>query len=210
MSRPSALASRSRRDFLIQSGLAGAAFALPIPIQGPEEQALRPTLWLAVYPDGRIVFSAAKLEMGQGILTALSVLVAEELDVDPASIQVRIPSTDELPAHKDPLETSSSRSVASCWRPVRVAAACVREMLVAAAARSWAVPSLECRAEKGTVTHVPSGRQRSYGELASSAAREGPGIAAPQAARPFPIHRQADVPNRSSGRRPWAPSLRVR
>jgi isoquinoline 1-oxidoreductase beta subunit len=172
MSRLSALASRSRRDFLIQSGLAGAAFALPIPIRGTEEQALRPTLWLAVYPDGRIVCSAAKLEMGQGILTALSVLVAEELDVDPASIQVRIPSTDELPAHKDPLETSSSRSVASCWRPVRVGAACVREMLVAAAARAWAVPSLECRAEKGTVTHVPSGRQRSYGELASSAARE--------------------------------------
>ena len=172
MSRPSALATRSRREFLIQSGLAGAAFAFPIPIGEPEEQVLRPTLWLAVYPDGRIVMSAAKLEMGQGILTALRVLVAEELAVDPTSIQVRFPSTDELPAHGDALGTTSSRSVTKSWRPVRVGAASVREMLVAAAARSWAVPSIECRAEKATVTHVPSGRQRSYGELASAAARE--------------------------------------
>ena len=174
MSRTNAVASRSRREFLVQSGLAGAALVFPIAVSGrePDEQSLRPTLWLAVHPDGRIVFTATKLEMGQGILTALSVLVAEELDVAPASVEVRIPSTDELPAHQNPLETSSSRSVASSWRPVRAAAACVREMLVAAAARSWDVPSAECRAEAGAVTHIPSGRRRSYAGLASAAAKE--------------------------------------
>jgi len=166
---------RSRREFLLQSGLAGAAIVLPIRTRGQaggSASPLRPSRWLALYPDGRVVMTAAKLEMGQGIFTALALMAAEELDLDPASIEVRIPSTDEFPDDSVRLDTHSSRSVSTCWLPVRSAAASVREMLLAAAARSWGVPVGECRAESGAVAHAATGRRSTYAELASPAALE--------------------------------------
>ncbi|HET7294853.1 MAG TPA: molybdopterin cofactor-binding domain-containing protein, partial [Vicinamibacteria bacterium] len=168
------MGARSRREFLVASGLAGAALVLPIAVRGGASgpEVLAPSLWLGVHPDGRIVFAGTKLEMGQGILTALAVLVAEELEVDPSAIDVRFPSTDELAGRERLLETSSSSSVTKSWRPVRLAAAGAREMLVAAAARSWGAPPAECRAESAGVTHLPSGRRLTYGALASAAARE--------------------------------------
>jgi len=138
-----------------------------------ETAPLRPNVWLALFPDGRLVLTAAKMEMGQGILTALAVMVAEELDLDPAGIEVRLPATSEFSERGAiRLDTHSSRSVSSCFRPMRTAAAALRGMLVAAAARAWGVPVEQCRVADGSVTHPPSGRRLSFGELAALAARE--------------------------------------
>jgi len=166
--------SESRRDFLKLSGLAGAGLVVRLPFltaaatptagAGP----FAPNQWLRVGTDGRVTLVVARTEMGQGVRTALSMILADELDADWASVSVEQASTG--PLYTD-MNTGGSDSVESSWMPLRRAAAAARSMLVAAAAQSWNVAVESCQAERGSVVHAPTDRRLSYGSLATAAAR---------------------------------------
>ena len=177
----------SRRDFLLLASLSGAALLVRAdrPPVDPEPPApFAPNLWIAVHGDGTVEFSVTRLEMGQGIRTGLTLLVAEELAVAPQLIRLRTPSTAEVPDFGEILHTASSISISEHWRPLRRASAAAREMLVAAAATEWGVSTAECTVGDGRVEHPASGRRRGYGELAAAAARlpvpENPRLKPPQ------------------------------
>ena len=177
--------SSSRRDFLLLGSLAGASLLLRCKRAEPgapraSGEVERLNFWLAIHPDGAVELRATKLEMGQGIWTTLAVIAAEELEVEPSSVRLVVPSTEEVrraPAaekieRQDKLlDTGSSVSLVRSWLPVRTAAAAAREMLVAAAAGAWGVAPSECRAEGGRLLHAASGRSGGYGEVAAAAAR---------------------------------------
>src|SRR5438132_8158004 len=105
--------------------------------------------------------------MGQGVKTAMPMIVAEELEADWTRVQVA--QADADPAYGDQF-TVGSRSVRSGFEPLRKAGAAAREMLIGAAALSWNVPREACRARNGMVEHVPTGRRLGYGDLAARAA----------------------------------------
>lgn len=140
---------------------AGAVTSKPVPFQ--------PNAWIRIDTDGSTAIVVAESEMGQGVLTSMSMLVAEELEVDWKQVQVRQAPVDPAYGWQG---TGGSTSVRHGWQPLREAGAAAREMLVAAAARRWQVPQGECRARKGVIVHGPSGRRASYGALAPLAARE--------------------------------------
>lgn len=133
----------------------------------------RPNPWLRLDRSGRITLLIDRAEMGQGVVTGLTMLVAEELETDVAQIH-----TEFAPAHPDyrntlfnEQTTGGSTSIRSAWQSLRQAAADTRERLIAAAAKIWDVEHATCRAEKGTVIHPDSGRYLAYGELIDVAAR---------------------------------------
>ncbi len=173
--------SASRRDFLKTAGLGGALLLLRVPMQGgadagtpgpalsPGSPAGRfgPNKWITVAPDGRITLIAPRSEMGQGARTALAMILAEELEADWKSVVLE----HAIPGLRfTGMRTSGSSSVSDAWRSLRVAGAAAREMLRTAAANVWAVPLEECRAENGTIRHLPTGRTRRYGDLVEAAA----------------------------------------
>jgi isoquinoline 1-oxidoreductase subunit beta len=162
--------SPSRRDFLRMSTLAGAGLVIRVPLAAAGAgETFAPNQWLRVAPDGKVTLVVARSEMGQGVRTALAMILADELEADWASVAIEQASPG--PSYTD-MNTGGSDSIESSWLPLRRAAAAARAMLVAAAARGWSVEEGSCRAEKGSVVHVPTGRRLSYGRLASAAARE--------------------------------------
>ncbi|MDQ1348908.1 MAG: isoquinoline 1-oxidoreductase subunit beta, partial [Acidobacteriota bacterium] len=179
----------SRREFLVLASLSGAALVLqscrsPLPPDATGAAAaagaFRPDLWLSILPDGSVEFAVTRLEMGQGIRTGLTILVAEELAMAPERIRLRSPTTAELPEAGVILETGSSDSTSDHWVPLREAAAAAREMLVAAAAARWQVEPGACALVDGRVVHrdgardvrgVRGVRSIGIGELAAEAAR---------------------------------------
>jgi isoquinoline 1-oxidoreductase beta subunit len=166
----------SRREFVkAGAALSGLVVALQLPAYartavgaiarlGPT---LSPAAFLQIAPDGTVTFWLSKCEMGQGVRSALPMIVAEELDVAPESIRVEQASAD--PKYGDQA-TGGSSSISSLWEPLRKASAQAREMLVGAAARTWGVPASECATGQGFVRHEPSGRRLSYGALVPVAA----------------------------------------
>ena len=135
----------SRRDFLRVGAIGGAALCLEIPLLscGPRAASrFAPNPWLRVFPDGRVTLVVARSEMGQGVRTSLAMILAEELDADWASVSIEQASPG--PDYGN-LNTGGSDSVASAWRPLRMAAAAAREMLLEAAARTWKVERSSCR-----------------------------------------------------------------
>ena len=111
-------------------------------------------------------------EMGQGALTAIAMLVAEELEVDPTTIRTEMaPGDDKLYGHPILVEqlTGGSLSIRGAWKQMRQAGAATRIVLVTAAARGWSVDPATCRAEAGHVIHRPSGRRVAYGDLVERA-----------------------------------------
>lgn len=129
--------------------------------------------WVRIAPDNRVTVLIAQSEMGQGVLTALSMLLAEELEVDWQLVAAEMAPS--LPAYATKRGgrrvTGNSDSVTSFFEPMRRAGAAAREMLVAAAAARWLVPVEQCRARLGVVSHSASGRHATYGELVSAAAQ---------------------------------------
>jgi Molybdopterin-binding domain of aldehyde dehydrogenase len=111
--------------------------------------------------------------MGQGIYTSLSMLIAEELEVDLDQVRIEHAPPDKK-LYTNPLlglqATGGSTSVRAAWEPLRRAGATARSMLVSAAAETWNVNTNSCQAEKGTVIHLPTGRKLIYGVLADKAA----------------------------------------
>lgn len=132
-----------------------------------------PNAWLRITPDGRVTVVCGSAEMGQGVLTAIPMLVAEELDADWNSVRVEQAPVDK--SYANPMfgmqATGGSTTVRAHWEPLRQAGAAAREMLVAAAAAQWKLPAGECRTEAGQVIHA-SGRKLAYGALVDAAARQ--------------------------------------
>jgi isoquinoline 1-oxidoreductase beta subunit len=167
-----------RRAFLKTGAAAGAGlcigFHLPASADDPAQQQEKKTpnpfdAWVHVSPDNRVTLVLEKSEMGQGIMTALPMILAEELCVDWKKVGVEQAPTDpDVYNHG----TGGSGSVSSCWLPMRRAGAAAREMLVAAAAARWNVNPNTCSAQDGGVLHGSRKNFLSYGELAEEAAKQ--------------------------------------
>ena len=171
----------SRRDFVVvltatggglmlgwrvgdASGTATAATAPP---------GFAPNAFIRIGRDGRVTMIIGQVEMGQGMYTAMPMLLAEELEVGLDQVQLEhAPPDDKL--YANPLVgfqmTGASSSVKFLYEPMRRAGAAARSMLVAAAAQTWNVDAASCRAHRGVVTHTPTGRKLAYGALADRAA----------------------------------------
>ena len=166
-----------RRAFLRLTGLAGGGLVLALHLgeishlvggSAGSQAAFIPNVFLRISSDGSIVIYSQIPEMGQGVKTALPMIIAEELDADWSHVQVeQSPINEEVYGRQ---RAGGSRSIASSWDPLRQAGAVARAMLVAAAAREWGVSPKACLTEKSTVVHPPSGRRLGYGELADRAA----------------------------------------
>jgi len=168
-----------RRAFLIGAGAAGGlliAFgARPVlavePVAataGTPPPSFHPNPFLEIGTDGAVTLWAKNPEIGQGVKTALPMIVAEELEIDWESVRIVQADLDESFGDQ---AAGGSDAVRSNWQPLREAGAMGRTLLVTAAARRWGVEPASCAAEHGTVRHVPSGRVLRYGELAAEAAR---------------------------------------
>ncbi|MEW6265837.1 MAG: xanthine dehydrogenase family protein molybdopterin-binding subunit [Thermodesulfobacteriota bacterium] len=131
-----------------------------------------PNAWVRVGLDGWVTVRVNHTELGQGIATALPMIVAEELEADWDRVRFEIAPAEAV--YKNPdfgtQMTAGSTSVRTSWEPLRQAGAVAREMLRSAAASTWGVPLAECRASQGRVRHDPSGRELEYGKLALKAA----------------------------------------
>ncbi|MFF5449396.1 molybdopterin cofactor-binding domain-containing protein [Streptomyces sp. NPDC012888] len=134
-------------------------------------------LVLTVETDGTATFRLPREEVGQGLTTAVAMLVAEELDLPPAAVRVEL--EDARPELLFNQLTGSSNSVRSLYGPVRRTAAAARARLVAAAAARWNLPAAGLTTADGAV-RAPDGRSAPYGTLAVAAAD--PGLAVPAAA----------------------------
>ena len=160
----------NRREFLETGVAAGASlligFHLPAFDRGAAKP-FKPNAWIEIRPDGVVTIWTGRSEMGQGVKTAMPMIVAEELEADWTRVQVA--QADADPAYGDQF-TVGSRSVRSGFEPLRQAGAAAREMLVGAAALTWKVPREACRARNGMVEHVATGRRLGYGDLAALAA----------------------------------------
>jgi len=163
-------ATINRREFLETGVAAGASlligFHLPAFDRGAAKP-FKPNAWIEIGPDGVVTIWTGRSEMGQGVKTAMPMIVAEELEADWTRVQVA--QADADPAYGDQF-TVGSRSVRSGFEPLRQAGAAAREMLVGAAALTWKVPREACRARNGMVEHVTTGRRLGYGDLAALAA----------------------------------------
>lgn len=129
----------------------------------------QPNAWIRIDPDSSVTIVVAESEMGQGVLTSMVMLVAEELEADWKLVRVQQAPVDPVFGWQG---TGGSTSVRQGWKPLREAGAAAREMLRTAAAREWQVPPTECVARNGEILHPNSGRRAGYGQLASLAARE--------------------------------------
>ena len=132
-----------------------------------------PNAFIRIGTDGRVTLIMNQVEMGQGTYTSMPMLLAEELEVGLDQVRLEhAPPDDKL--YANPLfgdqETGASTSVRAFYEPLRRAGASARTMLVAAAAATWNVDPASCRAQRGVVTHSPTGRALTYGALADKAA----------------------------------------
>jgi isoquinoline 1-oxidoreductase beta subunit len=165
----------SRRSFIAASaaGAAGFVLALRVPAFGLTSEvplgAFEPNAYIKIDEDGTVTLWVVRFEMGQGVRTALPMVLAEELDVEWSKVRIEQaqPGGRFAAVQMHPSGSDSSRDT---FPILRRAAASAREMLVSAAAARWSVDVADCEAERGVVTHRPSGRTLTYGELASSAA----------------------------------------
>ncbi len=170
-------ATLSRRSFIGAS--AGLVVGFHIPFAGAATPTATPEInaWVVVKPDDTIVIRIARSEMGQGTLTGLAQLVAEELEADWAKVTTEYPTPGQNLARKRAwgnFSTGGSRGIRESHDYVRKGGATARVMLVQAAADRWKVPASECSAASSVITHGPSGRTVSYGKVALDAAKLAP------------------------------------
>jgi isoquinoline 1-oxidoreductase beta subunit len=204
----------SRREFLALASAAGVLIGFRYNLaEATRPKSLPPfDAWIEIRPQGQVGLWVAKAEMGQGVFTALPMLLAEELDVDWS--QVRVQQCPIDPARYDHL-TVGSNSIASLWQPLRVAAARARVSLTRAAALRWRVSQDACHTESGTV--VGPDRQRlAYYELLSDARRLLPGIGDDVKLKPLEAfrvigrpHKRLDSPSKVDGSAGYGIDVRV-
>ncbi|MEW6664582.1 MAG: xanthine dehydrogenase family protein molybdopterin-binding subunit [Thermodesulfobacteriota bacterium] len=169
----------SRRGFLQTSAAAGGGlilgfcfpFADPSAVAAEPSGAFAPNAFIRIGRDGAVTFIINKSEMGQGVYTSLAMLLAEELECDWKRVRVEAAPVDPAYNHTQwgMQGTGGSTSVWSEWERLSRAGAAAREMLIAAAAKTWKVQPASCRAEKGRVIHK-SGKSLEYGKLVDKAA----------------------------------------
>jgi isoquinoline 1-oxidoreductase subunit beta len=159
----------SRRAFLATTAGAGGALVVGLTLYGRLHHTSSDTsqdpfnAWVRIHPDGQTQLVLNKSEMGQGVFTALPMILAEEAEIDFSRITV---------VQADNADgTGGSGSVWGSYQPLRQAGAQVREVLIAAAAHQWGVPATQCRARNSQVIHTPSGRALSYAALVKDARR---------------------------------------
>jgi isoquinoline 1-oxidoreductase subunit beta len=180
MTQMSSATKLTRRTMLKATAAAGGALVLTVSIprlnaalaaEPPADFALN--AFMRIDPDGKVTFTIPQVEMGQGIYTALSMILAEELDAPFDHVTaVAAPPNDKL--YANPLlgfqVTGGSTSVRAFWKPMRLAGATARAMLVQAAAAKWSVDPSSCRTENGEVFHDASAQKAAYGQLVQAAA----------------------------------------
>ena len=168
----------TRRRFLQSATLAGTALLVGFRFDGRRafaaDEVFAPNAFVRIAPDNTVTIVGKHLEMGQGSYTGLAVILAEELDADWAQVKVEAAPADVTRYNNlklGPMQaTGGSTSLANSWEQLRRAGATARAMLVEAAAQEWSVPAAEIIVDRGVVSHPPSGRQATFGELASKAA----------------------------------------
>jgi isoquinoline 1-oxidoreductase subunit beta len=175
------------RRALLTGGLAGGfvlAFHLPVravnePVQPPDDTSgkFAPNAFIRIDTAGKTTLVMPQVEMGQGIYTAVAMILAEELDADLKQVTLEhAPANEKLYANPafGIQATGGSTSVRVFWKPLRDAGASARAMLVQAAAQEWQVEPASCTTANGEVTHKESGRKLSYGALATAAGSQTP------------------------------------
>ena len=170
----------SRRSFLTSTAAAAGGLALGFHVPFPTEAAAQtPTTpeinaWVVIKPDDTVVVRIARVEMGQGTLTGLAQLVAEELECDWAKVTTEYPTPGQNVARNrvwGNFSTGGSRGVRDSHDYVRKGGAAARMMLVQAAANEWKVEPASCTVSKGVITHTASGRTTTYGKVAEAASK---------------------------------------
>ena len=170
----------TRRGFLKSGGAAALVVGFAMPAAGRAlagqpphgQRAFAPNAYLRITPDNKVRVISGSIEMGQGVFTAIPMLLAEELDADWSTVSVELAPTD--PAYNNPIfgiqATGGSTSVRGHWLPLPKAGAAAREVLVAAAAAQWKLEPASLRTDNGFVIG-PGGRHASYGSLVAAASR---------------------------------------
>jgi len=171
----------NRRTFVIGTAAVGTGLALglDIPFGGPTvaraaDGSPEVNAWVVVRPDDTVVIRIARSEMGQGTLTGLAQLVAEELECDWSKVTTEYPTPGQSVARKRPwgdFSTGGSRGIRASQEYVRKGGATARAMLIQAAANEWKIPASECSATNSVITHAPSRRTTTFGKVAEAAAR---------------------------------------
>src|SRR5262249_31361826 len=169
----------NRRDFLATGARGGAAliigFYLPwesaAKAEPQDQERALPNpfnTWIRINQQGQVTLIVEKSEMGQGVMTSLPMILADELEVEWSRVRVeQAPTNPKIYSHG----TGGSGSVLDSYLPLRQAAAAAREMLIATAAQRWSVPPETCRAERGGVIHGPRKNRLEYSELVEAAAK---------------------------------------
>src|SRR5262244_3306653 len=173
-----------RRSFVVSAAAVGGGLALglDLPFGGPQviraqDGSPEVNAWVVIRPDDTVVIRIARSEMGQGTLTGLAQLVAEELECDWSKVTTEYPTPGQNVARNrvwQNFSTGGSRGIRESNEYVRKGGAAARIMLVKAAADEWKVPAAEVTANNGVLTHTPSGRTTTYGKVAEAAAKVEP------------------------------------
>jgi isoquinoline 1-oxidoreductase subunit beta len=176
----------SRRAFVIGTAATGAGLALglDLPFGGPSivraaDGSPEVNAWVVIRPDDTVVIRIARSEMGQGTLTGLAQMVAEELECDWTKVTTEYPTPGQNVARKrawGDFSTGGSRGIRTSQDYVRKGGAVARTMLIQAAANDWKVPASECTAANSVITHTPSGKTTTYGKVAEAAAKLEPPV----------------------------------
>ena len=170
----------NRRTFVVSAAALGGGLALGMDIPlGPKvvraaDGSPEVTAWVVIRPDDTVVIRIARSEMGQGTMTGLAQLVAEELECDWSKVTTEFPTPGQNLARKrvwGDFFTAGSRGIRQSNDYVRKAGATARAMLIQAAANEWKVPAQECSASASVITHKPSGRTTTFGKVAEAAAK---------------------------------------
>src|SRR3954454_22873463 len=173
-----AYADLSRRNFLINSILAGGGLVLSVSLpfdqgRARNTESFAPNAFIRIGQDNQIVLTMPYVEMGQGTYTSIPMLIAEELEVKLSQVRLEhAPPSEKL--YANPLlgvqATGNSNAIRGAWKPLREAGAAARIMLMTAAANRWAVDPATCNAQEGEIVHTATGRRVRYGEIAQDAA----------------------------------------
>jgi isoquinoline 1-oxidoreductase beta subunit len=173
----------NRRSFVVGGAAAGGGLALGFSLPfGPQvvraaDGSPEVNAWVVIKPDDTIVIRVARSEMGQGTLTGLAQLVAEELECDWSKVTTEFPTPGQNLARKrvwGNMTSTGSQGIRQSNEYVRQGGAAARLMLIQAAANEWKVPASECNASNSIITHAASGRSTTFGKVAEAAAKLDP------------------------------------
>ena len=170
----------NRRAFVVSAAAFGGGLALGVDLPfganvvRAADGSPEVTAWVVIKPDDSVIIRVARSEMGQGSMTGLAQLVAEELECDWSKVSTEFPTPGENLARNrvwGSQFTAGSRAIRESNEYVRKAGATARTMLIAAAANEWKVPASECGASNSVIKHNPSGRTTTFGKVAEAAAK---------------------------------------